>query len=389
MVVFERSEFEARLAEVRHRMADLDLEALVCTNPANMNYLTGYDGWSFYVHQCVVISHDRPPLWIGRRQDAAGARATVFMSRDDIIGYPDDYVQNREKHPYSFVANQLTMMGLDHGMIGVESDTYYYSAAADAALRAGLPNATIVDSGTLVNWVRAIKSDAEIALMRQAAQIAEASMRAAIDTISPGIRQCDAVAEIMRTQISGTAEFGGDYTAIVPLLPTGKSVGAPHLTWSDTPFQEGEGTIIELAGCRHRYHCPLARTVFLGTPPMVWSDTAQVVVEGVNAALDVARPGATCEEVEAAWRSVINSHGIDKDSRLGYSIGLNYPPDWGEHTMSLRAGDRTVLKPNMTFHLIPGIWQDDLGIEISEAFHVTESGAERFTALEQTLFVKS
>ncbi len=115
---------------------------------------------------------------------------------------------------------------------------------------------------------------------------------------------------------------------------------------------------------------------------------AAVVVEGLNAALDAAQPGAACEEVEAAWRRTIARHGIVKESRIGYSAGLNYPPDRGEHTLGLRPGDTTVLEPNMTIHMIPGVWFDDWGIEISECFRVTETGPETLADFPRKLFVK-
>src|SRR5262249_34710038 len=161
------------------------------------------------------------------------------------------------------------------------------------------------------------KSPPEIALMRQAARLVDGAMRTALERIAPGVRQCDAVGEIYRAQVGGLKEFGGDYTAICPLLPTGEGTGTPHLTWSDAPFAPGQPTIIELAGSRKGYHCPLARTLHLGTPPQAMGDAAKVVVEGLEAALAAVRPGATCEAVEAAWRAVIARHGIRKDSRIG------------------------------------------------------------------------
>ena len=69
-------------------------------------------------------------------------------------------------------------------------------------------------------------------------------------------------------------------------------------------------------------------------------------------------------------------------------MGLNYPPDWGEHTASIRKGDRTILEPNMTFHLIPGMWCDKSGFEASESFRVTEQGCEIFGTLPRGLHVK-
>ena len=106
-----------------------------------------------------------------------------------------------------------------------------------------------------MNWVRCIKSDTEIELMRAAAKIVEKGMKTAINHINPGVRQCDAVAEIQKSLISGTPEFGGDYAGIVPMLPTGKGTSASHLTWTEEKFIKGEATIIELAGVYKKYHC--------------------------------------------------------------------------------------------------------------------------------------
>jgi ectoine hydrolase len=239
-----------------------------------------------------------------------------------------------------------------------------------------------------VNWVRAVKSPAELAVMRQAARIMEQVMAVGIDAVRPGVRQCDAVAAIYDAQMRGLPDAGGEYTSFVPMLPSGPGTATPHLTWSDRPFQSDEATILELGACYRRYHCPMARTVYLGDPPRRLTDTVAVVEEGLEVALAAVAPGATCESVEAAWRSVISRHGLSKASRIGYSVGLNYPPDWGEHTMSLRPGDQSVLEPNMTFHMILGMWMDGWGFELSETFVVTPSGAECLCTTPRDLVVK-
>jgi Xaa-Pro aminopeptidase len=386
---FESREYVHRRARVKAAMAEAEFDLLIVCDPANMDYLTGYKGWSFYVPQAVVVHQTEAwPLWIGRGQDAGAARLTTDLPDANILPYPDDYVQNRSKHPMAFVADCLRGRGWGRDRIGLEADAHYFTMRAGDAIRAALPNARFRDCDHLVNWVRIVKSDAEIAFMREAAQLVDRAMETAIDRIAPGVRQCDAVADIYHAQVAGTAAFGGDYPAICPLLPTGEGTGTPHLTWTDAPFRSGEPTIIELAGSRKGYHCPLARTVHLGRPPQRFADAAEVVVEGLQAALEAARPGATCAEVEAVWRAVIARHGIVKDSRIGYSIGIGYPPDWGEQTASLRPGDGTVLQPNMTFHCIPGIWQDGWGIEISAPFLVTEHGAQRFSRLPEELVIK-
>src|SRR5699024_1441200 len=103
---------------------------------------------------------------------------------------------------------------------------------------------------------------------------------------------------------------------------------------------------------------------------------------------DIIKPGVTCEEIEYAWRQSIEKRGYTKESRMGYSTGLNYPPDWGEHTARIRPGDQTVMEPNMDFHMIPGIWLDHIGIEISETFRVTETGVEILADVDRKLFTK-
>ena len=386
---FARAEYDDRLRRVRERMAERGLGCLIATDPANMNYLTGYDGWSFYTPQCVVVPLDGDVRLFTRRMDANGARLTTFLGDEAILGFPDEFVQQRDRHPMDWIADELARGGvLDGSPVGLEMDSYFFTPRAYEALRARAPRVEFADAEELVNWVRAVKSPAEIAMMRTAARIAERVMQAGIDAIEPGVRQCDAVAAIYDAQVRGTEEVGGDYPAIVPMLPTGEGTSTPHLTWSDQPFKAGEATILELAGCRRRYHCPIARTVFLGEPPRRLAETARVTVDGLAAALGAVRPGVTCEQVEAAWREHIARHGLEKSSRIGYSVGLGYPPDWGEHTMSLRPGDETPLETGMAFHMIVGMWMDDWGFEASETFVVPDAGAECLCSFPRELAVK-
>ncbi len=388
MVSFELREFQERIQRTKRRMIEKGIDVLLITDPANMNYISGYDGWSFYVDQMVVLILDEEqPLWIGRKMDANGAKATTWLYHENIIPYTDDYVHSSTKHPMDFTAEILAQIGHSRSRIGVEMGAYYFSALAFERLKKGLPDAKWQDATLLVNDVRMIKSPQEIEYMKKAAKIVEAAMRKGIEAIAEGVRECDVVAEIYHKLISGTPEFGGDYPAIVPMLPAGKNTSTPHLTWSDQKYRNKDSVIIELAGCYKRYHSPLARTVSIGPPSPKVNDLSKVVVEGLNNALDFVKPGVTCEEVEEVWRSTISKYGIVKDSRIGYSMGLNYPPDWGEHTASLRQGDKMVLKPNMTFHMIPGVWYGDYGVEISESFLVTDNGCEVFADFPRELIV--
>ncbi|MCF7953884.1 MAG: M24 family metallopeptidase [Spirochaetales bacterium] len=378
MLVFPEQEYKERVKKTKQSMQEKGIELLVVSQPANMNYLTGYDGWSFYVHQCVLVSLDQEePMWIGRGMDANGAKITSFLSDENIRNYADDYVHSLVKHPMNFVADVIKEKGWDKKKIGVEMDQFYFTHTSYVVLEKDLPNAEFANANILVNWVRAVKSDLEIEYMKRAGQIAVKVMDAARKHIKPGVRECDAAAEIVKAEYAGTEKYGGDYPAIVPLIMAGEATKTPHLTWSDKPFNKDEAVLLELCGAYRHYHAPIARTIFLGQePPQLMKDTAKVVIDGLAETMEFIKPGVTAEDVEAKWRQAISHSTVVKESRLGYSIGINYPPDWGEQTISVRPKDKTVLKPNMALHLIPGIWYEDVGFEIDASFYLTEDGYE-------------
>jgi len=386
---FTPDEYAARLAKTRAAMVQKGIDLLIVTDPSNMAWLTGYDGWSFYNHQAVLLALDGEPVWFGRISDANGARRTTYLSAQNIVHYPDIYAQNPERHPMTYLCEAVVApRGQAAARIGVEMDNYYFSAAAYRALQVALPQATFIDAEALVNWQRAVKSPQEIAYMRRAARIVEAMHARVLELVEPGMRKNDLVAQIYHTAITGTQEYGGDYPAIVPLLASGADASAAHLTWDDTRLQYNSGTFFELAGCHRRYHCPMSRTVYLGKPPRHFLDAEAAVVEGIHAGLEAARPGNRACDIANAFSAVLARHGIQKDSRCGYPIGLSYPPDWGERTMSFRASDQTVLQPGMTFHFMPGLWGDDWGLEITESILITDTGVETLADVPRRLFVK-
>jgi len=200
-------ELSARLGRTRAAMQARDIDALIITDPANMHYLSGYDAWSFYVHQALLLEldGDPEPFWIGRACDASGARLTIRLPEDNVLAYPEDCVESADRHAMTFVADFLRSRGCAGSAVGTEMESYYFTARSQKVL-------------------------------------------------------------------------------------------------------------------------------------------------------------------EAAWRRSVGRWGIVKQSRLGYSIGIAYPPDWGEHSTSLRPGDETMLERQMTFHLMPGLWYEHWGIENQTTF---------------------
>ena len=386
---FTIEEYQERIHKTRAAMEAAGVELLVTVDPSNMAWLTGYDGWSFYTHQCVVLTLSEGPIWYGRAMDASGALRTVHMPAADVLSYPDHYVMTTERHPMDLLSQIIVDRGWGSKHIGVEMDNYYFSAAAYASLCKGLPNATFIDANTLVNWQRTVKSERELIYMKRAGRIVEETHKRIFDIIEPGMRKNELVAEIYHTAISGADGHGGDYPAIVPMTPSGADAAAAHLTWNDLPLKSDEGTFFEIAGCHRRYHCPLCRTIYLGKPPEKFLNAEKAVQEGMEAGLEVARTGNVAEDIVNAFNRVLKKYGLAKDSRAGYPIGISYPPDWGERTISLRPGDKSVLRENMTFHFMTALWAADWGFEITESLIIRKYGPELLANYPRKLFVKN
>ena len=384
---FTSEEYDRRIALVRGAMDAAGIDTLFVTDPSNQAWLTGYDGWSFYVHQGVILRGDGDPIWWGRRQDSAGARRTVWMDDDHVRGYDDHFVQSTERHPMQELSGILQELGAKR--IGVEMDNYYFSAKAFAVMEASLSEAEFVDATAMVNWKRGGKSEPELEYMRNAARISEKIIDGLLERVEPGVPKNEVVAEIYRDAVRGVDGAWGDYPAIVPLLPSGSDAAAPHLTWDGRPFETGEATFFEISGCYRRYHAPFCRSLFLGTPPDFLKRAEAALVEGLEAGLDAARAGNRACDIANALAAPLEAAGIERGERCGYPIGLSYPPDWGERTISLRVNDETVLEPNMTFHFMPGLWMADWGLEITESIRITENGAaECFCDRPRKMFVK-
>lgn len=339
---FELSEYKSRLEKARGAMEKAGIDLLVVTDLANMAWLAGYDGNAFYVPQCVAVSKDKDPLWFGRGMDANGCRRTTYLAEDRIRSYEDHYVQSDALHPMTVLGQIIDEEGHGSSTIGVEKDNYYFSALSFEVLSAARPNAIFKNADRLINWQRIVKSEREIEYMRGAGKIIEAMYQRISEVLRPGAKQSDVVAELTLAGTRGVGEYWGDYPAAVPNIGAGADAAAPHLTWTDRPIRPEESIFFELAGVHKRYHCPLGQ---------------------------------------------LARYGLVKTGRSRYSIGLGYPPAWGENTASFRNGDKTELRPGKTFLFMTGLWYGDWGIEITESILITQGQVEFLSNVPRKLFV--
>ncbi|WP_420969471.1 M24 family metallopeptidase [Bradyrhizobium sp. B120] len=387
-------EYRERLTKLRQQMNDRGLSLLVVSNPANMNYISGYDALSYQNPQALLLpGGDLEPVWIGRGLDTAGAEASTWLSVGNIVGYVDAYADNSQK-AMEIVANEIKKRGWNRGRVGYEGDAFYFTPRACFSLQKNIPEVEWVDVGFMINWIKTTKTPREIEFMRRAGKIAENVMNVAIDSLTPGMRESDFAARIVQAQVEGAGEFGGSLPAAGPFVLTGKHAGLAHSPWTTDIIPHGSSTTVELAGCYLGYHSAIARTISLSEPSAGLARLANAVLEGWEAARAATRPGATCHDVWAAWQRVLERSGYKKLSRIGYSIGLAYPPTWREYTLSFERGNEVELRQGMCFHLLCGMWTGDgtnngePTYSISESVRVTENGVEALANVERELFVK-
>ena len=387
---FSHEEYSLRVKKTLDSMASKNIDTLLVADPANIYYLCGFDAWSFYMPQTMIVSSklDEPICFV-RQMDVGGAYIQTYLKDENIIAYPEKLVHMPPRHPYEYLVEVIKDKKLDTGVIAVEMDAHYFTATCYSKLVDGLSNCKLIDSGFLVNWVRFIKSDKEIEYMHQAARNVEVGMQAAIDHINVGTRQCDAAAAIYGGLIKGMEGFGGDYPSIAPMLPTGQGTSAAHLTWSNELFKENEATVIEISGAYKRYHCPMARTVFLGKEDQEKLDVMNKTIEALEEGKAAIKAGVTADSVAQRFWKVLDKYNIKKDSRTGYSIGAGFPPDWGERTLNISKDDPTILETNCTFHMIAVMQMGDWGVEASDAIRVTDEGFEVLSDFSKELVFKN
>ena len=350
-MLFTKDEYKQRLKKVQKMMQEKGIELLISHDTNNLYYLTGYDAWSFYYAQCAIVHVNADePLCFVRAQDAGGAYIKTYLKDENILVYDEEYIHTWPKHPYDRLVEIIKERKWDNLSIGLEMDAHYFTAFCYEKIK---------------------------------------GMQTAMEVIKTGVRQCDAVGEIQKALFYGTEEFGGEYSSIATLLPTGKGTSASHLTATQDKFVEGEATIIELSGVYKRYHAPMARTVLLGKPNKLKIDTMNKTIEALNSGISAIKAGNTVDDVAQAFWKILDKYGIEKRSRTGYSIGIGYPPDWGEHTLNIYKEDKTVLEPNVCFHMIAVMQFGDWGVEASEAIRVTEDGSELFCNFPKELHIKS
>ncbi len=142
---FQKTEYDDRSLRVKQRMQAAGFDLLICQDPASMGWLTGFDGWSFYTPQAVLVHlEEASPIWFGRAQDAKSARITTDIPDENIIGFSEPLVQHPTQHPFDELCDLIDSRGWGSANIGVELDAHYYTARAHQHIVKAYSSATVI-----------------------------------------------------------------------------------------------------------------------------------------------------------------------------------------------------------------------------------------------------
>jgi len=381
-LAFSPEEYVRRYDVVQEAMRKQGLDALLIRGPENITYFIGYETPGYYKYHCVVVPKDGQPIFLVR--DFEWLNTPEFSYVGEIAKVFD------WDHPPSVTANVLKQLGLTGGKrIGVEKQCFYYTVDEHETLTRELPQNEFLDATQILWDARMIKSAEEVDVMRRSAAIVDKAMLAGYEATRPGVTGDHINAVVNYTLF----ENGGEYMGLPPFVLAGERSCLPHQTGGSNALKPTDVMYFEISASTRRYSAALMRTIFLGDPKDEWLRAAQACIDSVQAALDFIRPGVTSHEADTVARAVTTKAGFADyhRNRLGYSIGVNYPPDWGEgEIISLRQDEPRELRPGMTFHMPPlCLKYREYGIGFSETILVTETGCERLSKLPREIVVKT
>jgi len=372
-MTFPFSEYQRRLSELRERMKERLLDAVIISDAENIMYLTDYQttGYSFF--QALVVPLEGEPWMVTRKLEESNVieRTWVELTRP----YPDtgDAIQ--------MLVSSLMEFGMaGHGKtIGYERNSYYFTAYHQDYFHTSFTKSRIMDCFGIVEEGRVTKSAVELEVMQKAAMATKAGMQAGIDAARPGVTENEIGAEISRAMFAA----GGETPAVMPYVTSGPRSMIGHATWEGRTVQPGEHVFLEIAGCYRRYHTAMMRTVVCGELSDSMYKSQELMKQALETARQEFRPGLTVSDADKMMRNIIreNDVGAKLITRSGYSIGIAFPPSWDEgYIMSLFQGHSDILRPGMTFHVIPWMWgiDGDKSCGISDTFYITEDGCGSF-----------
>ena len=366
-------ELAAHVGRTRSVMREHGLAALCVVSPENVYYLLGLNHQGHFAFTLLVLPLDGAPLLVTRAMERPTVAAQVPGCVHITFGDDED--------PAAAAARAIRRVAGRGDRVGIERASMYLPVAIWERVRATLDELDWADGSGLVDGVRAVKTPAEIALVRRAAAISDRAIQAGIAAVGAGVTE-RAVAAAVYHELVGA---GSEPPGIAPFIRARDRLLQEHVTWGDHTLGPGDALFMELSASVERYHAPLSRMVYLHQAPMGTDRAAGIALGGLETVRASLRPGAITADVYAAWQRVVDEglgHSRYRRHHCGYLVGIGFPPSWvgGSAVVGIRNGGDLIIREGMVFHVFSWLLdQEPADYVVSDTVLVTADGGELLT----------
>lgn len=373
---FSTAEFHGRIEKVREGMRRRGLDAMLLASPENIYYLLGLNHQGYFSFTLLVLPLHGAPLLVTREMERHTVSSQVPSSEHVTYGEDDD--------PAEAAAAAILRGTGGTDTVGLERAAMFLPVGIWERVRELVPGREWTDGSGIVEDVRAVKSPAEVALIRRAAGITDRAVRAGVRATRVGMTERSVAATIYRTMI----RYGSEHPGFAPFIRSTDILHHEHVTWREHTVSPATGLLIEISACVYRYHAPMTRMVYTERLPAGVERAAQAALAGLTAIKTYLRPGMKSGEVYAAWyQAVYDRLGHVPDRHhCGYMIGIGFPPSWvgGGRVTGIRPNGTLEIEAGMVFHVQSWILgQPPAEYCISDTALVTPEGCELLTTYKR------
>ncbi len=355
-----------RIGRVRDRLAGCGVDAAVITEPANIRWLTGFTGSNGTVvigaAQTLLVTDGRyaeqAPAQLersGRSRSGSGeAEVEVVISRSACEAVA--------KH-----LRGLGRLGLEDSISWREQRRWASAAGREA------PGIEIVALDGMVEQLRAVKDDAEVARIEAAARVADAALAEALALLRPGVTEL-AVQRSLDDALRSAGASGPAYDTIVA---SGPNSALPHAGPRHRRMAEGDLVIIDVGAAVDGYRSDMTRTFVLGEPSQQAAAMLDAVTRSQAAGVAAVRPGACAADIDRACRSVLEQAGMGEAfvHGTGHGVGLDI-----HELPRVSSSSTTILEPGHVLTVEPGVYFSGVGgARVEDLVLVTSDGCRPLT----------
>lgn len=367
---FERDEYSARLSRLLAEMQEQKLDAMLLFAQESMYWLTGYDTFGYCFFQTLIVKSDGSMTLLTRSADLRQARQTSIIENIAI------WVDRVNADPTLDLKNLLSDMDLLGARIGIEYDTHGMTGRVARLIDNQLSTfGQLVDASYIVGRLRLIKSPAEVAYARHAAELADDALDAALPLIKAGGDEAAILSAMQGAVFSG----GGDYPANEFIIGSGEDALLCRYKAGRRKLQANDQLTLEWAGASAHYHAAMMRTVVIGEPSLRHRELYKACLETIQAIEEVLRPGHTFGDVFDTHARIFDERGLSRHrlNACGYSLGARFSPSWMEQQM-FHVGNPQEILADMTLFVHMIIMDSDTGtaMTLGHTYLTTEAAPE-------------